>query len=292
MHRPAPIPTNDVQRVAFLHSLNILDTQAEKAFDRITEAASTITHSPIALVSLVDSDRQWFKSRVGLDVSETSRDLAFCAHVIAQRGNGMFVVNDALEDERFKYSDLVLGEPRIRFYAAVPLVVHDGQGIEYKIGTLCIIDRETRGLEDYHCVVMQKLAELVVSEISKLRTPALMARPTSQAANAAHDCLPSWSEEWPAAARRASMVEDATASLPVGNLSPTEAEALWRNLLRCPLSAPMRLERLWELRGEGRGGFGALGLGWPCDEESDGSLSGDGESVSDSGASRMECDED
>jgi hypothetical protein len=169
MHKPAHVLPGDQRRVDFLRSLNILDTQQDIAFDRITEAASTITHSPIALVSLVDGHRQWFKSKVGLDASETSRDLAFCSHVIAQSDDNLFVVCDALEDERFKYSDLVLGGPHIRFYAGAPLIVRGDDGCRYKIGTLCIIDRIPRHLEDYHFPVMESLAQLVVAEIDKLQ---------------------------------------------------------------------------------------------------------------------------
>ena len=242
MHRPAPIPTNDGQRVAFLQSLNILDTQAEKAFDRITEAASTITHSPIALVSLVDSDRQWFKSRVGLDVSETSRDLAFCAHVIAQRGNGMFVVNDALEDERFKHNDLVLGEPRIRFYAGVPLVLESMDGTKHKIGTLCIIDRTPRELQDYHYIVMQSLAQLVVSRI----TTACQGQPS------VGHCSPlvSSSVHWPAATRTdVQLIDDPGDCIP---LSPTDAEDMWRRFLRRTLTADGRCPKRRHGGGEER----------------------------------------
>jgi hypothetical protein len=168
-HKPAAVPPGDDVRVRFLQSLNILDTERDIAFDRITEAASTITHSPIALVSLVDGHRQWFKSRVGLDVSETSRDLAFCAHVIAQSDDKLFVVCDALEDERFKYSDLVLGGPFIRFYAGAPLVAQGDDGCKHKIGTLCIIDQKPRNLECHLYAVMETLAKLVVTEIDKQR---------------------------------------------------------------------------------------------------------------------------
>ena len=168
LHRPAPVLPGDGHRVNFLRSLNILDTPQDIAFDQITEAASTITHSPIALVSLVDSDRQWFKSKVGLDVSETSRDLAFCSHVISQNDDTIFVVRDAREDERFKYSDLVLGGPLIRFYAGVPLIITGDDGCKYKIGTLCIIDGIPRVLEDHHFPVMKTLAELVVDQIDRL----------------------------------------------------------------------------------------------------------------------------
>ena len=169
LHRAGPILPDDGERVDFLRSLRILDTQSDIRFDRITEAASTITHSPIVLVSLVDGDRQWFKSKVGLDASETSRDLAFCSHVVAAPDSEIFVVCDALEDERFKYSDLVLGEPFIRFYAGAPLIVPSDNGKEYKIGTLCVIDREPRELERHHYPVMQSLAQLVVAEVERLR---------------------------------------------------------------------------------------------------------------------------
>jgi GAF domain-containing protein len=169
LHKPAAVPPGDDIRVQFLKSLNILDTEKDISFDRITEAASTITHSPIALVSLVDGERQWFKSKVGLDVSETSRDLAFCAHVIAQSDDKIFVVCDALEDDRFKYSDLVLGGPFIRFYAGAPLIVEGDDGCKYKIGTLCVIDRKPRNLEGHLHAVMETLAKLVVTEINKHR---------------------------------------------------------------------------------------------------------------------------
>jgi hypothetical protein len=168
-YKPAPIPLGDEARVEFLRSLNILDTKADISFDRITEAASTIMHAPIACVSLVDSDRQWIKSKVGMDISETSRDHSFCSHVIAQSDDGVFVVCDALEDERFKYHDLVMGEPNIRFYAAVPLIIDGGSGCNYKIGTLCIVDFRPRNLDDHHHNVMETLAQLVVTEINNLR---------------------------------------------------------------------------------------------------------------------------
>ena len=285
MHKPAPKPANDQDRVAFLRSLNILDTQADIAFDRITEAASTIMHAPIALVSLVDDDRQWFKSKVGLDVSETHRDLAFCAHVVAQCGSGMFVVNDALEDERFKYSDLVLGEPRIRFYAAVPLVVDAGRGIKHKIGTLCIIDRTPRTLEDYHCVVLKTLGELTVSEIDKLRNCASPQQTAPPAGTA--ESFSSWHDGWIPAARCDCSATDSDAA---GNLSPTEAEAMWRKLLRYPLTAPARLDLLCEQRGaEAR----LDAAGGRRDAGSDGPYWGDGgSSGNDAGEGRMDCDDD
>ena len=169
LHTGGPILPDDGERVDFLRSLRILDTQSDSRFDRITEAASTITHSPIVLVSLVDGDRLWFKSKVGLDASEASRDSAFCSRVVAEPGSEIFVVCDAAEDERFKYSDLVLGEPFIRFYAGAPLIVPADNGKEYKIGSLCVIDRKPRELERYYYPVMQSLAQLVVAEVDRLR---------------------------------------------------------------------------------------------------------------------------
>jgi two-component system, cell cycle sensor histidine kinase and response regulator CckA len=165
LHRPAPVLPGDEDRVDFLKSLNILDTQEEASFDRITEAASTILNTPIALVSLVDKDRQWFKSKVGLPVCETSRDLAFCSHAIIQPDERPFIVNDALEDERFKYSDLVLGEPHIRFYAGAPLVLTADDGSVHKVGTLCVIDKRPRQFEQEQILLMETLARLVVAEI-------------------------------------------------------------------------------------------------------------------------------
>ena len=165
LHRPAPILPGDEERVEFLRSLNILDTKAEASFDRITEAASTILQTPVALVSLVDKDRQWFKSKVGVDICETSRDMAFCSHAIIQPDSRPFIVDDASQDERFKYSDLVLGEPHIRFYAGAPLVITADDGSSHKIGTLCVLDKTPRKLEEEQIILMETLARLVVAEI-------------------------------------------------------------------------------------------------------------------------------
>jgi hypothetical protein len=138
-----------------------------------------------------------------MDVCETSRDLSFCSHVIAQSHNGMLVVCDAREDERFMYHDLVRGEPNIRFYAAIPLVVDGGSGCKYKIGTLCIVDFKPRNLEEHHQAVMEALAQLVVIEINKLRglhnahntqfmhmgnNDSLHSHDGSQPSQPAHDC--------------------------------------------------------------------------------------------------------
>jgi len=151
--------------VEVLRTLNLLDTGSEEPFDRITEACSKILHVPVALVSLVDTDRQWFKSRCGLAASETSRDVAFCAHVINQTEPGVFMVPDATKDERFKYSSLVNGPPHIRFYAGAALEYTDEHGDQWKLGTLCVIDMKPREFSAEEQVMLMTLSRLVVAEI-------------------------------------------------------------------------------------------------------------------------------
>ena len=132
------IPENEIERVAALHELHILDTTPEERFDRLTRLAKRLFDVPIALVSLVDTNRQWFKSCVGTDASETSRDISFCGHTML--GTEVFVIPDALEDERFADNPLVTDSPNIRFYAGCPISSIEG----YNLGTLCIIDTKPR----------------------------------------------------------------------------------------------------------------------------------------------------
>lgn len=160
----APRPHNEVDRIAALQSYEILDTACEDAFDNIAHLAAELTSSPISLVSLIDSDRQWFKARVGLEETETPREHAFCAHAILNPDQPL-VVNDARQDERFRDNPLVLGAPDIRFYAGMPLVNQEGAAL----GTLCVIDREPRQLGDNELRVLRRLAETVVTTLELRR---------------------------------------------------------------------------------------------------------------------------
>lgn len=157
----AEVPTNEQDRLAALHNLAILDTLPEPRFDRITRVAAAAFGVPIALVSLIDVDRQWFKSCYGMNTSETSRDIAFCAHVVHQKSE--LIVADTLRDDRFADNPLVLGEPHIRFYAGAPLTLKDGNCI----GTLCLIDTRPRELGSNDMDMLLDLRDLVLEEIER-----------------------------------------------------------------------------------------------------------------------------
>jgi diguanylate cyclase (GGDEF)-like protein len=162
-----PIPVTEAARAAELHELGILDTIPEQAYDDITFLASKICEAPIALVSLVDKDRQWFKSRVGLDTTETPRDVAFCAHAILDPTD-LLVVPDALSDRRFADNPLVTEDPSIRFYAGAPLVTSNGNAL----GALCVMDTETRQLTDEQTQSLQALSRQVIAQLELRRTVA------------------------------------------------------------------------------------------------------------------------
>jgi len=163
---PAPMPPNEAERIAALYSLLILDTPPEQRFDKIVEFAAREFDAPIALITLVDHERQWFKSAFGMgQVCETSRDISFCGHAIL-RGDIM-VVPDALEDQRFADNPLVTGPPNIRFYAGAPLLMANG----YALGTLCIIDTRPRGLDATDLAILSTLRQLVVQQLERGEMP-------------------------------------------------------------------------------------------------------------------------
>jgi signal transduction histidine kinase len=155
-----PILANEQERLASLQSYHILDTAEEQDFDDLTTLASAICQTPIALISLVDKDRQWFKSHHGLSARETPRDFSFCAHAIA-RPEELLIVTDANEDDRFVNNPLVTGDPHIVFYAGVPLVSSDG----FSLGSLCVIDQQRRELNLEQIQALKVIARQVIDKL-------------------------------------------------------------------------------------------------------------------------------
>lgn len=149
----------EAARLEALYRYDILDTEPEEAFERITRLVKSVLQMPMAVVSLVDRDRQWFKSRQGVGASETRRDISFCTHAI--KDTQPLIVPDALADPRFAESPIVLGDPHIRFYAGVPLRTRDG----YNLGALCSMDTKARVLSCEQLDLLQDLAQLVVDEL-------------------------------------------------------------------------------------------------------------------------------
>jgi GAF domain-containing protein len=155
----APLPENEASRLRDLHQYQVLDTPPEEAFDDLTALVAQICGTPIALVSLIDAHRQWFKAKVGIEAQETSRDIAFCAHAI--NGNDLLVVADATHDARFSDNPLVTADPHIRFYAGMPLVTPSG----HALGTLCVIDRVPKQLTDDQMNALRVLGRQVVTQL-------------------------------------------------------------------------------------------------------------------------------
>ncbi len=155
-----PLPDDEVERLGELRETGLLDTEPEEIFDRATALALQIAGTSMAVVSLVDDDRQWFKAAIGIDAPELAREHAFCAHAIAAPTE-LLVVEDARRDPRFASNPLVTGAPHVRFYAGAPLVVSSG----HALGTLCVIDREPHHLSDEQLLALRTLADLLASEI-------------------------------------------------------------------------------------------------------------------------------
>jgi two-component system, cell cycle sensor histidine kinase and response regulator CckA len=159
----APLPNSEIKRLKVLWQYEVLDTVPEEVFDDLTELAARICEAPIALITLVDEDRQWFKSKIGVSVSETSRDISFCAHAIKQQD--LFIIPDATKDARFANNPLVVSDPKIRFYAGAPLITPDG----YALGTLCVIDKVPRELRLEQQQALRVLARHVMTQLELRR---------------------------------------------------------------------------------------------------------------------------
>jgi len=150
---------NEPARLAALQKYAILDTEPERAFDDLVQLASFICNTPIAMISLVDEDRQWFKSKIGVSISQTPREIAFCNSAIRQPE--IFVVPDTLNDERFRTNPLVTSEPNIRFYAGAPLINEEG----YALGTICVVDQQPREFGPPQRAALEALSRLVLGQM-------------------------------------------------------------------------------------------------------------------------------
>jgi len=157
--RKAALPNDEEARLAAVYRLGLLDTDAEERFDRHTRIAAAAFDAPIALVSLIDRERQWYKAHYGFDFSETSRDMGFCSHAIL--GDDPLIVTDTLRDDRFAENPVVIGDPHVRFYAGIPLHAADGA----RVGAFCIVDSKPRTLTPAQIRMLQDMARLVEEEL-------------------------------------------------------------------------------------------------------------------------------
>jgi len=168
------IASKEKQRLKVLWQYDVLDSVPEEVFDDLTELAARICEAPIALISLVDEKRQWFKAKVGVSLHETSRDISFCSHAIEQPD--LFIIPDATKDERFADNPLVTSDPQVRFYAGAPLVGPDG----HALGTLCVIDKVPRELRPEQKQALRILARHVMTQLEVRRHSRALARAHKQ----------------------------------------------------------------------------------------------------------------
>ena len=182
-----PLPSDEEDRLDALYKLNILDTSTDSAFNELVELTAEICQVPIALISLVDETRQWFKAKIGLGIQQTERSVSFCAHAILEED--LFIVNDTLKDDRFFDNPLVTSYPNIRFYAGAPLITEDGYGL----GTLCVIDKIPRELTAIQqkaiCVLRRHALTLLKLRQQNIELKALSEQLDSFNASAAHDLI-------------------------------------------------------------------------------------------------------
>ncbi|HEY0406232.1 MAG TPA: GAF domain-containing protein [Pyrinomonadaceae bacterium] len=165
-----PLPDNEAARLEALHQYQVLDTEPDETLNDLTRLAAYICGTPIALITLIDLNRQWFKARIGLSEQETSRDVSFCGHAIMQ--DGPFIVRDAMDDQRFRNNPLVISTPNIRFYAGSPLMTPEG----FKLGTLCVIDRVPRDLNPEQVAALRMLSNQVITQLDLRREIAFTTR--------------------------------------------------------------------------------------------------------------------
>ncbi len=163
-YRAAPWPENEAERIAALREFELLDTSAEQSYDDVTMLAAMICNTPMAMISLIDTDRQWFKSRIGLEATELPRELAFCPHAILCPDQ-LLMVPDATQDGRFADNPLVTGATNVRFYAGAPLVTPEG----HAIGTLCVVDRKPQSLSEAQQAALQALARQTMVQLELRR---------------------------------------------------------------------------------------------------------------------------